>query len=244
MIFLFTDYGISDPYCGLMKAAIWLHAPSSTVVDLLHNVPNHNVTSGAHLLAALSSGLPVGSVCLAVIDPGVGSSRDAVVMLADERWYVGPDNGLLSIVAERASNVNFWRIDWKPQHLSASFHGRDLFAPIAAWIEMGAFPHGKLSDVARLQVDLSGSDREEIIYIDHFGNLLTGVRAEKVSLETRFRVGSCVVAYARVFSDAIPGHPFWYENSLGIVEFAVNSGSAAEFLGVRVGDHFEKLSPA
>lgn len=238
MILLFTDYGTSDPYCGLMKAEIWKHAPSSLIVDVLHQAPDFNTLASAHLLAAMSSGFPVGSVCLAVVDPGVGSERAAVVMLADEKWYVGPDNGLLSIVAGRATKVEQWQIAWQPQGLSASFHGRDLFAPIAAWIDVGAFPHGKLNDIARLQVSHDSGELYEVIYIDHYGNLLTGVRAAQVTRTTRFAMGDEHLAFAPVFCDAVPGRPFWYENSLGLVEFALNGASAAVYFGARVGARF------
>lgn len=239
MILLFTDYGTSDPYCGLLKATIWEHAPAAAIVDLLHHAPDLNITASAHLLAAMTIGFPIGSVCLAVVDPGVGSDRDAIVMLADEKWYVAPDNGLLSVVAGRARHVELWRIDWRPEKLSSSFHGRDLFAPIAAWIETGAFPHGKLSDIARLRVELGFGDLIEVIYVDHYGNLLTGVRAADIPHRTRFTIGSNILNFARVFAEAAPGHPFWYENSLGLVEFALNGASAAQYLGAKVGDQFE-----
>lgn len=244
MILLFTDYSVSDPYCGLMKAAIWKTVPGIAIVDVLHHAPDFNILASAHLLAAMSSGFPVGSVCLAVIDPGVGSERPAVVMLADEKWYIGPDNGLLSVIAERATKVELWQIEWRPESLSVSFHGRDVFAPIAAWIDKGAFPHAKLSDIARLQFGLNCGDLYEVIYIDHYGNLLTGMRAAQVPRRTRFLLGSCLIDFAQVFSEAAPGRPFWYENSLGLVEFALNGASAAQFLGARVGDQFEMRLPA
>lgn len=244
MILLFTDYGISDPYCGLMKSVIRDISPDAAIIDLLHHAPDFNILASAHLLAAMSSRISIGSVCVAVVDPGVGSERNAVVMLADEKWFIGPDNGLLSVVAERANKVELWRIDWRPENLSNSFHGRDLFAPIAAWIENGAFPHSKLSDLARLHVSLNSHDLAEVIYIDHYGNILTGVRAIKVTRDTRFIFGSRLITYARVFSDAIPGKPFWYGNSLGLVEFALSGDSAAQFMGASVGDQFEIHLPS
>lgn len=239
MIFLFTDYGSFDPYCGLLKAAIWGNAPDAIIVDLLHQAPDFNITASAHMLAAMSDQFPVASVCVAVIDPGVGSERDAVVMRADEKWFVGPDNGLLSVVAGRARKSELWRIDWRPEKLSVSFHGRDLFAPVAAWIEKGAFPHDKLSCIPRLQVVLDSGDRADVIYIDHYGNLLTGLRATQIPRETTFLFGSRWIEHSRVFSDAMPGRLFWYENSFGMVEFALNGSSAAHFLGARIGDQFE-----
>jgi S-adenosyl-L-methionine hydrolase (adenosine-forming) len=98
VIVLFTDFGVRDPYVGQVKARLAEHAPAQQVVDLLHEVPDFNPHAGAHLLAAFASGFPPGSVFLAVVDPGVGTPRDAVVMMAGGRWFVGPDNGLLSIV--------------------------------------------------------------------------------------------------------------------------------------------------
>ncbi|BCB25683.1 hypothetical protein SKTS_05690 [Sulfurimicrobium lacus] len=157
-------------------------------------------------------------------------------MLADEKWYIGPDNGLLSVVAARASKVELWRIIWRPENLSRSFHGRDLFAPIAALIEKGAFPHGKLADTVRLQVALDAGDLGEIIYLDHYGNAMTGLRAETMKHSDKLLLGSAVLPYAAVFSDAPSGQPFWYENSIGLIEIALNCGNAAALLDIKVGD--------
>lgn len=236
MILLFTDYGNADLYVGQVKTAILSHAPEVAVVDLLHSVPNFNVKSGAHLLAALSTHFQIGGVCMAVVDPGVGSARDAVVMLADEKWYVGPDNGLLAVVAGRASKVELWKITWRPEAISNSFHGRDLFAPIAAWVEKGAFPHGKLADIASLQENIDAGDLAEIIYIDHYGNAMTGIRAGTLPRSRCVVVGDATLEYAPVFSDVPFGHPFWYENSIGLIEIAVNRGSAALEMELKVGD--------
>ena len=120
--------------------------------------------------------------------------------------------------------------------LSASFHGRDLFAPMAAWLSRGDLPSDKLDETAGLSVQLGGDDLAEVIYIDHYGNVLTGLRAGTVARSARLVIPAGDVAYARVFSDAQIGQAFWYENSIGLVEIAVNCGSAAAQLGVRVGD--------
>jgi hypothetical protein len=244
MILLFTDYSVSDPYCGLMKAAIVESVPDAAIVDVLHHAPDFNILASAHLLASTSARFPVGSVCLAVIDPGVGSERAAVVMLADEKWYIGPDNGLLSVVAGRAKQIELWQIDWRPESMSVSFHGRDVFAPIAALIEKGTFPDAKLSSIARLQFSLDSGDLYEVIYIDHYGNLISGVRAAQIPRGTQFSLASCLIDFAPVFSQSEPDRPFWYENSLGLVEFALNGGSAAQFFSAQVGDQFEIGLPA
>jgi len=132
MIVLFTDFGVEGPYIGQMKAVLAREAPSEVVIDLFANAPSFDAQSAAYLLAAYSAEFSVGTVFLAVVDPGVGSERRAAAVLVDGRWFVGPDNGLFNVVAMRARDVQWWDLTWRPEHLSASFHGRDLFAPVAA----------------------------------------------------------------------------------------------------------------
>ena len=115
-----------------------------------------------------------------MVDPGIGTDRDAVILQADNKWYVGPDNGLLSVVAARATKTRTRRIVWRPPNLSSSFHGRDLFAPVAAWIARGDLPIDAIEEVVELQVRLGPDDISEVIYTDHYGNALTGLRAHNV----------------------------------------------------------------
>lgn len=234
MIFLFTDFGASDLYVGQMKARLLTANPDARMVDLLHQAPNFDVRAGAHLLAALAPQLAHG-VTLAVVDAGVGSKRRPVAVQADNGWYVGPDNGLLSVLAARAQTSRCWEIIWQPPHLSHSFHGRDLFAPIAAMLESGAWwPHA-LREVSGLNIDLGAADLAEVIYTDHYGNAMTGLRSGHLPQETEIIVAGHRIGYARVFAEAPQGAPFWYENSIGLVEIAVNRGSAAQLLGVGPG---------
>jgi len=234
-IFLFTDFGAADLYAGQVKAVLQRDAPHAAVIDLLHDAPAFNVRAGAHLLAAVSMQLPSGSVTLAVVDPGVGGARDAVALAADNNWTIGPDNGLLSVLAARAKARTCWRITWRPEQLSASFHGRDLFAPVAAAIACGEFPAGKAEAGARLEVDFGGNDLEEIIYIDHYGNAFSGLRAQDLPRSARIVVAGRTLGHARVFSAVPAGEVFWYMNSLGLVEVAGNACSAAAKLGLRIG---------
>jgi S-adenosylmethionine hydrolase len=154
---------------------------------------------------------------------------------ADGRWFVGPDNGLLSVLAARAAACAYWRITWQPECLSASFHGRDLFAPMAAAIARGEFPAGKAAPMAGLTVSLGATDLGEIIYMDHYGNAYTGLRAQGLPRDTRIAVAGSSLAYARVFSAVPAGHVFWYENSLGLVEIAGNGCNAVQKLGLEIG---------
>jgi len=240
MIVLFTDFGIDDPYVGQMKAAL-LRAGrrDMPIVDLLHRVPDFAARAGAHLLAALQSTFDRGSVFLAVVDPGVGSDRQAVVVEADGKYYVGPDNGLLSVGAARARERRYWRIVWQPEWLSTSFHGRDLFAPVAARIAAGDWPAGWLAASDGLQQTLPVDDLAEIIYVDHYGNAMTGMRAANLPQQARLRLGRRHVPRARVFAEAAAGEAFWYGNSIGLAEIAVNRGSAASLLLLAPGSPVE-----
>ena len=237
MIVLFTDFGADDIYVGQLKAALLERLSArDVIVDLLHSVPRYQVRAGAHLLAALRSEFPSGTVFVAVVDPGVGTSRGAVLLEADDKWYVGPDNGLLSVVSARATRRRVWRIVWRPERLSASFHGRDLFAPVAALVAEGNLPPERLQEIETLEVELGAKDLPEVIYIDHYGNALTGLRAQSVARAAALVVRGRRLAHARVFAETSVGAAFWYENSIGLVEIAANRASAAERLGIEVGD--------
>lgn len=235
MIQIFSDFGAQDIYVGQVKSAIMLHSQNCSVLDLFHEAPQFCPLPAAHLLAALSDRFDVGSVCLAVVDPGVGSAREGLVMLADDVWYVGPDNGLLSVVAARSRMVELWRIRWVPENCSNSFHGRDIFGPIAAWIDKGEFPHGKLIDTASMDIRFGDRDLNELIYIDHYGNAMTGMRGEQVAGAHVLNVDGHIITKARVFSEVTQGELFWYVNSIGLVEIAANMSSAAQLLNLQIG---------
>lgn len=236
MLVLFTDFGLQDPYVGQMKAVLAQHAPGVPVIDLLHAVPDFNAHAGAHLLHALSGGLPPGAVVLGVVDPGVGGPREGVVLHADGRWFVGPDNGLFSVLAARANHVEVWRIVWRPESLSASFHGRDLFAPIAAAIACGAVPHERLHALDALEVRFDAGELPRVIYIDHYGNAWTGVRGGLLDADAPLHAAGRALPGRRTFCEAEKGEAFWYVNSVGLIEIAANRASAAALLGLKVGD--------
>jgi hypothetical protein len=236
MLVLFTDFGWQDPYVGQLKARLHQAAQGVPVVDLLHGVPDFNAHAGAHLLNALAGQFPVGSVFLCVVDPGVGGPRAGVVVEADGRWFVGPGNGLLSVLAGRAERVRRWRIDWRPAELSATFHGRDLFAPLAAAIASDAFPQDKLTAIEALEVNFDLADLPRVIYVDHYGNAWTGLRGGLMAGEAELEIKGTRLVYRRTFSEAAKGEVFWYVNSVGLVEIAANRASGADKLGLKVGD--------
>jgi len=236
-ILLFTDFGSGDIYAGQVKAVLQRFAPGVAVIDMLHDAPAFNVRAGAHLLAAMAGRFAEDNVFLAVVDPGVGGARAVLVAQADGCWYVGPDNGLLSVLIARARKCDCRRVVWRPSQLSASFHGRDLFAPVAARLAAhGGLPEGWSERSSGLSVDFGGDDLSEVIYIDHFGNAHTGLRASGTACDAALLVGARRLPYARVFSEVAEGEAFWYGNSQGLVEIAVNCGSAAQLLGLKIGD--------
>lgn len=235
MIVLFTDFGGQDPYVGQMKGVLAQRAPAVPVIDLLHAVPDFNAHAGAVLLAALAPTFPEASVFVCVVDPGVGGPREAIVARADARWYVGPDNGLLSMVSGRAACAEYWRIDARPSNLSASFHGRDLFAPVAAYLAQGMFPTQDLTPIEAPGVCFDLGDLPRVVYVDHYGNAWTGLRAGVLG-DSILEIRGHRLPRRRVFHEGGRGEAFWYENSVGLVEIAVNRGRAAEALGLSVGD--------
>ncbi|MGH8750462.1 MAG: SAM hydrolase/SAM-dependent halogenase family protein [Burkholderiales bacterium] len=239
MIILFTDFGHADLYVGQVKNMLHQHAPGVPQIDLLHDVPVFNVKASAHLLAALTPQFQPGSVFFAVVDPGVGSARDAVVVVADGKWFIGPDNGLLSVIAARADKPKFWRIKWRPRNLSHTFHGRDLFAPVTALVAKGEFPHDKVEEIAALQVQLGAQDLDEIIYLDHYGNAMTGLRAKSLTFNRQLLVHGGRLRRASIFAEVPAGTPFWYENCVGLAEIAIRSGNATQELDLKIGDKIE-----
>jgi hypothetical protein len=243
MIVLFTDFGTRDPYVGQVKARIHEFAPGQQVVDLLHEAPDFNAHAGAHLIAAFAPNFPPGTVFMCVVDPGVGTERDGVVLTAGSRWFVGPDNGLLSIAAARNKDCKVWRIKWQPETASATFHGRDIFAVIAALIAAGEFPEDKLEAKPKLHVEFDADDLPRIIYIDHYGNAWTGQRATSFPPSTRIVAGGAEFRHADTFGAVGKGEGFWFSNSVGLVELAINRGSAAEKLGLKVGDPIQVFKP-
>ena len=236
MIVLFTDFGGDGPYVGQIEAVLARDAPGTPVIGLLNDAPAYDAKRSAYLLASLINVFPSKAVFLCVVDPEVGGERAALVVEADERLFVGPDNGLFEILLRRAARRAAWTITWKPETLSRSFHGRDLFAPVAALIAGGKEIPGTAIDVESIRRPEWPDDLDEIVYIDHYGNAMTGRRAATIPATVVVEAGHKRVTRATTFSEVERGTPFWYENSSGLVEIAVNQGRASDQLGLVTGD--------
>lgn len=235
MIVMMTDFGLTGPYLGQVRAVLHRDAPGVAVIDLFADAPAFDPRASAYLLVAYVEVFSPGTVFLCVIDPGVGGERRPCIVEADRRWFVGPDNGLFEMVIRRARTAHAWHIDWQPQRLSATFHGRDLFAPVAARLVCGASPPGTPIALEAVRRPDWPDDLEQIVYIDDYGNAMTGVRAASIRADASLSVAGVRVERARTYSDLPEGAVFCYENANGLMEIAVNRGRAADVLGVKVG---------
>jgi S-adenosylmethionine hydrolase len=235
MIVLFTDFGLAGPYTGQVKAALLREAPGVPVIDLFADAPAFDPQLSAYLLAAYATEFPAGTVFLCVVDPGVGTDRKPLWIQADGRTYVGPDNGLFELVRRRAVDFKAASIDWRPPRLSATFHGRDLFAPVAARAALGRVPLATPLATAEIARPDWPDDLARVVYMDVYGNAMTGLRASGVPESALLIANGYELRHARTFADAAEGEAVWYANSNGLVEIAVNRGRADRDLELELG---------
>ena len=250
IITLTTDFGAADPFVGVMKGVIAGRAPTARVIDLTHGIPPHDVLAGALVLCHSVPYFPRGTIHLAVVDPGVGSERRALCVETTGALLVGPDNGLLSLAGPRSEIRRITHLTEEHVFLSprsATFHGRDVFAPVAAALAAGT-PVEKLgSEVRDMQrLDLPPVVREahalrgQVIYVDHFGNLVSNVSAADLATlavhAPSIGVGSVRLrGVAPSYAAVRRGDPVAVVNSWGLLEIAVREGSARDQLGAGVG---------
>jgi hypothetical protein len=250
LITLTTDFGHADWFVGAMKGVILGQTPGAMIVDLTHAVPSGDIRAGAFALLAGCRCFPPGTVHVAVVDPSVGSSRPALAVRTTDYYFLGPDNGVLSFALARERVQAVRRIENERlfrQPVSASFHGRDVFAPVAAYLAGGG-------DFARVGPEAGGFVRlrwpepqvakegwtGEVIYVDHFGNAITNLGPEQLGGRAPQGVelmlpGRKRCPLAACYQAAPVGQPLGLIGSCGLLEVAVNRGSAARSLGLRVG---------
>jgi len=251
IITLTTDYGTSDHLVGVLKGVILRIVPNASIVDINHHVVPFDVLDGALTIAAAYRYFPPRSVHVVIVDPGVGTARRPILVTADQYYFVAPDNGVLSLIYERESAVSVRHITAEHYFLnpvSNTFHGRDIFAPVAAWLakayQTEAFGE-EISDYVRFTLPrpkASGTALKGVVLrVDAFGNLVTNFTAEdlpaagadgKISLQVG---GKRVEKLAQTFAQGAAGEPVAIVGSSGFVEIAVNTAQAARVLGVNRG---------
>jgi len=245
LITLLSDFGSRDAYVGIMKGIILGIAPQARLVDLCHEVPPQQIAVGAlHLWSAVEY-FPAGTIHLAVVDPGVGSARDPVVAVTERGCLVGPDNGLLYPAAQRLGLLEVRRLV-EPRYfapaVSQTFHGRDVFAPVAGHLAVGvaaAEMGPPLPELAPLRFPEprkeGASIRGEVLHVDHFGNLITNIPASALddfpASKVSVRIGEVSLSpLASAYADVPDGSPLAIIDSWGLLEVAVRGGSAAREL--------------
>jgi S-adenosylmethionine hydrolase len=238
-----SDFGANGWFVAAVKGEIIKLAVDVRIVDITHNIIPHDIRSAAFLLHAVYDNFPKGTIHLAVVDPGVGGDRKPIIVESRDHLFVGPDNGLFSYVYDRASKVYEIIVE---SIVSSTFHARDIFGPTAARLAMGRASQalGQLFD-DYLRFEIPGVRKEgkrlfaEIVYIDHFGNLITNIPIQH-KIET-LRVSDHVVDVKNDYGAGKPGELICVPGSIGYYEIACNKGSAREMLGATVGMCVEAL---
>jgi len=246
-VFFLSDFGNADPYAGVVRAVVHARAPAAPLFDLAHDLPPGDLRRAAYALYAAAPYLPEGAVVLAVVDPGVGSDRRAVAVATQRLYYVAPDNGLLTLALAEDPPRQAVTLP-VPPGASATFHGRDVFAPAAADLARGV-PLAQLGaaldpeTLVRLPVGLTPGPEGEVLTFDRFGNAITTLKGP-VPEGARLLIAGRALPCHRTFADVAPGEALCYPGSAGLLEVAVRDGSARRALNLQTGLPVRLLAPA
>ena len=256
IITLTTDFGLSDQYVGVMKGVILGICPAAQIVDITHEVPAFNILAGAYAIQQAAGFFPGGAVHIVVVDPGVGTSRRGLLVDSRDQYFIAPDNGVLSFILQRdpaavireITNADLWL-----KRVSATFHGRDIFAPVAAALAAGKAKPKDAGSRVDTPILLASTQPHEasagnwigaVLSTDRFGNIITNFTQESFAelperpFEIDLGSGETRRKIQRIratFGDATPGELFAYFGSSGFIELAINQASAAALLGVSAG---------
>ena len=272
MITLTTDFGTQDAYVSAMKGVMLSIAPDTRLVDITHRISPQDVMEAAFVLQGALPYFPAGTVHLVVVDPGVGSDRRAIALQYDDQWFVGPDNGVFSLLLNQEPPDAIVELDqpaaWRTDTPSATFHGRDIFAPAAAHLAAGAAledigtPIDEMSSLRwALPMVVQHTVEGWVVHIDRFGNCITNIQRDTVAeafpsidpdhlsapnptkpLPLKCYVGSTILdALHSTYPAVAEGDPLMLFGSSGFLEIAVNGGHAAELLNIRKSDAVKLL---
>ena len=240
MITLLTDFGTADYFVGAVKGAILSVNPKAVIADITHEIPPQDIEAGAFTLLACYNTFPAGTIHVAVVDPGVGSERRPIVVSVNEQFFVGPDNGIFSYICDRETSHRTFHVTAKKYFRpspSTTFHGRDIFAPVAAALSKGVKPE-QLGREIDDEVRLEPLDRvTRIIHIDHFGNCITNITRDQLKAGAGLVIkGKTIRDFRNFYGEDPSSKPFAIWGSAGFLEISVNGGSAAKTLRVKRGD--------
>ncbi len=249
IITLTTDYGNSDHLVGTLKGVILKIVPEATIVDITHNVSPFDLLDGALAIGSSYSYFPPRTIHVVVVDPGVGTERKPLLVTADTHYFVAPDNGVLSLVYEREQSILVRHANVSHYYLepvSNTFHGRDVFAPIAAWLAKGAQASAMGDEITEYKKFAmpkpkagDGILKGVVLRVDSFGNIITNFRSEDLPADAlqngsvQLQVGTQAVSkLVDTFAKGAPGEAFAYVGSNGFVEIGINRGNASKSLAI------------
>lgn len=253
IITLTTDFGLKDPYVAEMKAVILGICPDAVMVDVSHEIEKFNVRMGAYVLASAASYFPKSTIHVVVIDPNVGTQRRALLVQTKDGFFVGPDNGVLMLAAEKQKIIEVHEITnskFMLPYVSNTFHGRDVFAPVAAHLANGVSPADfgpEIKDVTKPNFAKVTFSKDtlmgEVLHVDDFGNIITNVNEQELKRlhlqdSVNVEVANCKlkIKFARTYAETKLGETLILVGSQGYVEIAINQGNAAEKFRVKQGD--------
>lgn len=249
IITLTTDYGTNDHLVGVLKGSILKINPDAQIIDITHQIPPFDLLDGALAIASAYPYFPARTIHVVVVDPGVGTERRPLLVSGQNQYFLAPDNGVLSGIYEKEHPVivrNVTSEHYFAQPVSKTFHGRDVFAPVAAWLSKSWQPGSmgeEITDFKRFAMpkpkEADGLLKGVVLKVDNFGNLTTNFRAEDLSEESlekgqvSLQVGShAITRFVPTFAYGNAGEPVAYIGSSGYLEVAVNKGSASKVLGL------------
>jgi hypothetical protein len=254
IITLLTDFGTRDPYLGSMKGVILSICVQARIVDITHDIDRYSVSHGAYVLASVVSYFPIGTIHVCVVDPGVGTTRKALIVKTKRSYLVGPDNGVLILAADREGTekvIEIKNTEYMLGEVSSTFHGRDVFGPVAAHLangvsitefgeETNSFVHASFPKSRVSSGKLSG----EVVHVDDFGNVITNIsladtREFGITSGTMVRIavgrGSRKIRFCRTYGEVARGQPLALVGSVGLLEISVNAGNASSTFKARKG---------
>ncbi len=252
-ITLTTDFGIVDPYVGIIKGVISNIYPYAKIVDISHSIAPQNIWHANWVLGLSCQYFPKGTIHICIVDPGVGSSRKALLIETKNHFFIGPDNGLFTLALEKEDIVNVVELTerkyWLPHNTSRTFHGRDIFSSVAAHLAKGekAENFGNIvnkEDLIKLDINTPINNGKvctgQIQYIDHFGNMISNIPESFVPQKIHGKIkGMEFKGLQLSYADSEPSKLFGIIGSHGFLEFFINKGNSAKVTGSRVGDKFE-----